>query len=670
VRPDSTSTPSPGEANQPVAKPAALAPIFESIPEDLRPARRWVTWRWELRPDKGGKLKWTKPPYDARTGEAAKSNDSNTWSSFDEARAAVERGDLDGVGFVISQGDGIVAIDLDHVRDPANGELLPWAVELVASVDTYAEVSPSGTGVRILARGRKPGSRCKREVGGGPACVEMYEDGRYVTVTGRALDGARRTIEDRQAQIEDVYHRHLEAEPHRTKLAADATAPPRLLSDEEAEVRRTNFPDEFILRKAREAKNGDKFKKLWSGDTSMHDGDDSRADLALVSMLAWWTGPDAARIDALFRRSGLYRPKWDEPRPGGTYGTMTIDKALGGMTGYYLEAADGEKRNHGDPEPLEGPFGIRLTVRRSRRTRTKTTLDADLTIGGRRLKFNLSSSQSNLEESAREIAENLAPGLAVAGEARIAVKRFLRGVFAELEDCETSSSADLEQMVRREFARLRLTFTNNLSQLWSEAAGAWLYPRQVLERLPRPSLVKELKKLFPEAEQPADLAPLVRRVGETLVAEALQDLPEQGDAGDLGPDSAAAREARALILEVWSLPRTFERENRGTAPVASLARRAYLAVLAPEAAALGRWMRVHTAFDAWARARDGKLLLAMRDSLLRQCGRRLPGVHDYATFSELMVRYGLVEPTDARVGKVSTRARVLSADMTEELSAS
>jgi hypothetical protein len=63
--------------------------------------------------------------------------------------------------------------------------------------------------------------------------------------------------------------------------------------------------DEEILRRARAAKDGGKFSRLWSGDTSDHGGDDSRADLALCSLLAYWCGPDHERIDRLFRRSDL-----------------------------------------------------------------------------------------------------------------------------------------------------------------------------------------------------------------------------------------------------------------------------------------------------------------------------------------------------------------------------
>jgi putative DNA primase/helicase len=80
---------------------------------------------------------------------------------------------------------------------------------------------------------------------------------------------------------------------------------------------------------AKSADNGPKFNRLWSGDFSAYPSQ-SEADLALCRILAFWTRRDAARIDSLFRQSGLFRPKWDVPHFGGgkTYGQATIEKAI------------------------------------------------------------------------------------------------------------------------------------------------------------------------------------------------------------------------------------------------------------------------------------------------------------------------------------------------------
>lgn len=111
------------------------------------------------------------------------------------------------------------------------------------------------------------------------------------------------------------------------------------------------LPDDELLERIRRSAQGAKFARLWAGDTSGHRNDDSAADLALCGILAWWCGPDADRIDRLFRRSGLMRAKWDERRGTSTYGRDTIDKALTGKTEFYTPGGGatfgGAKHNTG-----------------------------------------------------------------------------------------------------------------------------------------------------------------------------------------------------------------------------------------------------------------------------------------------------------------------------------
>lgn len=167
------------------AKPAALAPRFETIPPELTALPRWVLWRWEQREGK-----WTKPPLQA-SGAAASSTGPATWTSFDSAVTAYRRGGFDGVGFVLEADLGIVALDLDHVRDPDTGALHPEAQRIVNEINSYTEVSPSGCGLRILARGTlPPGWRNTHKflVPG----IEVYDRGRYVTLTGHHLEGVPR----------------------------------------------------------------------------------------------------------------------------------------------------------------------------------------------------------------------------------------------------------------------------------------------------------------------------------------------------------------------------------------------------------------------------------------------------------------------------------------------
>ena len=69
---------------------------------------------------------------------------------IEEACATLAKGNVDGIGYVVTQRDGFAALDLDHCRDPKSGDLEPWAGELIARADSYTEITPSGEGVRIL----------------------------------------------------------------------------------------------------------------------------------------------------------------------------------------------------------------------------------------------------------------------------------------------------------------------------------------------------------------------------------------------------------------------------------------------------------------------------------------------------------------------------------------
>jgi len=69
---------------------------------------------------------------------------------------------------------------------------------------------------------------------------------------------------------------------------------------------------EQILATAKSTKNGKKFTKLWQRGWASDYPSQSEADLALASMLAFYTGPDEELLDEVLRQSGLYRDKWQD----------------------------------------------------------------------------------------------------------------------------------------------------------------------------------------------------------------------------------------------------------------------------------------------------------------------------------------------------------------------
>lgn len=203
-------------------KPAILPVDRSAIHDGLHSFDRWLNWRFTW---KEQRHKWDKPPINARTGGPGSSTDPATWSRFDEAIAAHRAGvDGIGIGFVLGGDDCGVhfsGIDLDDCRNPETGELSDVAKEIIATMDTYAEVSPSGTGIKLLCIGKLPdGARTKNRAG----TVEIYGGGRYFTITGQQVDGTPKRVEQRQEQLDAVWQKYIGSE----QQAKPKRVPPNL----------------------------------------------------------------------------------------------------------------------------------------------------------------------------------------------------------------------------------------------------------------------------------------------------------------------------------------------------------------------------------------------------------------------------------------------------------
>lgn len=283
---------------------------FEKIPPFLKSYDQFCNWKYELR-----KGEQKKVPYTPGTARRACVNDPATFEAFDAAASATG---FDGIGIRVS--GRLVGIDLDHCIE--NGKLLPWAQPIVDRFrDTYIEISPSGTGLRIFCLLPGDFSYDTQTYYIKHGDIEVYIPGhtnRFLTVTGNALTKAD-VVETAEALVWllDTYMRR--PTPPTPSAAVPGTS---------------YLSDDSVIVKASEAKNGEKFRRLWSGDITGYPSH-SEADVALASMLAFWCGGDAEQIDRLFRQSGLMREKWDELRGADTYGNLTIAKAISGMTDSY-----------------------------------------------------------------------------------------------------------------------------------------------------------------------------------------------------------------------------------------------------------------------------------------------------------------------------------------------
>jgi putative DNA primase/helicase len=280
----------------------------ERLPEAILNAPA-VVWKWvDDGFDKEGKPKRTKPPFRAvAPNDLASTTDPTTWSTFAEAVDTYLDGKADGVGIVFC--NGMAGVDLDHCRDPETGTIEDWAWKIIRKLDSYTEVSPSGTGIHILVYGALPEGRKKDGARG----IEMYdsERGRYFTVTCQHLEGTKVTVKNRQAELAALHAEVFGKNGGRPE-------PPRREASPAP-----NMADAELLERARRARDGAKFSALWYGDRSGY-ASHSEADQALCNLLAFWTGADAARMNRLFRQSGLYREKWDRD----DYSERTIASAI------------------------------------------------------------------------------------------------------------------------------------------------------------------------------------------------------------------------------------------------------------------------------------------------------------------------------------------------------
>jgi hypothetical protein len=329
-------TPTPLLVTVPPEPPATLVVRPGGIPRELTDRPQWLCWRWS-RP----RERWSKVPVRSDTLRPASSTDPSTWGAFSEALNRYLTDRVDGVGYALD-GPPYCGFDLDDCFK--GGELLPWAVEIVNALDSYTERSVRGGGLRIICEAPLPAygdgvlvrKKRNRPEGG---CVEAYDRGRFLTITGHALEG-HDAIRACPEAVAEVHRAHVQEPPWLTREERPrpaAPAPPPL-----------SRSDEEVLAAARHSEVAPEFEALWRGDASAYrksDGspDPSAADLALCNYLRFFAGPDAGQIDRLFRHSGLMRPKWERQ----TYRDLTINTALA-----TAEHAD---PRHGQPRVVIGP---------------------------------------------------------------------------------------------------------------------------------------------------------------------------------------------------------------------------------------------------------------------------------------------------------------------------
>lgn len=280
----------------------------ESIPSELKKLPHWVLWDAEWNEER---QQFEKIPYQIN-GKKASSTDFATWNTFDKVFEIYEESNkFEGIGFVLSPLDQYCVVDIDDISDVYNLD------ELASEITdmSYAEVSPSGTGTHIWFRYKHNKERHKNK--NADTGYEIYDNKRFITVTGQSLNDL--PIKEGGAILDTFLDKVLKRE---TIVTQQITA---------ASFGRASFNEDEIIRRALNGKNGDRFYSfLFGGWEPLFKGDYSSADMSFLNDLSFWCNKDPVMMDSIFRKSKLYRDKWDRPEDdhSTTYGQKHILKAI------------------------------------------------------------------------------------------------------------------------------------------------------------------------------------------------------------------------------------------------------------------------------------------------------------------------------------------------------
>ena len=311
-------------------KPPIMDVKISSIPMELRQQPKWICWKWEER-----KGKMTKPLYNFKTNQYAKSNDPTTWGDFMSAYKAYKTGKYDGVGFVLTEDDNYAGIDWDDCL--SDGNILNGVRDEILRINSYTEISPSGNGMKTLIKGKLPGK------GHHSKTLGVFDQLRYFCITGHIYKEVSGEIEKRQDELNALYKKNW----------GDEIKKPN---------RQNNLDTTDIIQKAITANDGGKFARLWYGEISEYPSA-SEADLALCTKLAFWVNGDFEKIDSLFRQSGLMREKWERD----DYRNNTIDRACNTQNEGYT----GQNGQYGQ----DGQYGYESGLPDKERTKNGQTAD-------------------------------------------------------------------------------------------------------------------------------------------------------------------------------------------------------------------------------------------------------------------------------------------------------
>lgn len=289
---------------------------------ELKEQNIWLCWNFR---EKDGRK--TKVPI-AANGEKTGTDEAHrgTWVTFGEAQKAAEKRKYSGVGFVIPEGYFFLDIDHRPLDDPFVGKILE-------RFNSYTERSVSGEGIHIYGRcdfKQLPTEKDKKGklkldkkyyLKNPHNNTELYIGG----LTNRFAVFTEDTIVDEP--LKDCTNAVL-VTLEKDMLKNKPSIEEKLRKAEEDLLKKNT---DIVIHNLKNQKNREKFYSLFEAGETSNYGSHSEADLALCCMIAFWAGNNPDLIDSVFRKSSLYREKWERD----DYREETIRKAIASCQGNF-----------------------------------------------------------------------------------------------------------------------------------------------------------------------------------------------------------------------------------------------------------------------------------------------------------------------------------------------
>ena len=330
----------------------------------------WILWGLGEQQglDKTGQPKKPiKPPINSKDFKLAKSNDKNTWNSFeftkdiysqkvntkflyyDQTEKQLKTGFISGIGLMLPNTD-LMFVDIDKCINE-DGRLSELAIEIINTLNSYTEISPSGTGIKILLKDdgtfdgfRKSLSKTHNNNKNVKLDIEIYTsiDNRYTTLTGNVY--AERYVINNNMAVKELYRKYWkkdkpdnpvrEVNNNSVNCGNKLKPSPKLRSEQ-------------VLTKLRNQKTKQDFIDIYDNGKDIKDNFSS-TDIHLMNMIVFYTQNQEQAIN-IYRESKHHENRDSEPdkalyetQRGYDYINRTFERAIKGLTNTYQPRKQGE----------------------------------------------------------------------------------------------------------------------------------------------------------------------------------------------------------------------------------------------------------------------------------------------------------------------------------------